>query len=267
MKIIRLQTAATGVRAQAGFSIVELMVALAIGSAVVLAAISLLTTNQRTFQLQQGLTDVQQQGRFALDYLSADLRRSGYFEDASGLGPGDVGLRRTAITIGGVNYPPITEGGAAATADDRLTFSYWGDVDCEGDTLGTPAVVVNTYFVNNGDLVCQGSIDATTTGIALVVGVESFQVLYGVDDGPNGGMAIQRYKRADQVLATDVVGAVRLAVLIGTPPPAGGLNQTALNFAVLDKQLTAGTAPLDQPRIRRLFTTTVMVRNFDGSNI
>ena len=63
-----------------GFSMVELMVALLLGSLVTVVALQLLGTNQRAFRLQQSLLDVQEQGRFALDYIARDLRMMGYVQ-------------------------------------------------------------------------------------------------------------------------------------------------------------------------------------------
>ena len=52
-----------------GFTLIELMVSLAIGLLVALAAVQMFVTNQQSFNLQRGMGDVQDNGRFALDFI------------------------------------------------------------------------------------------------------------------------------------------------------------------------------------------------------
>lgn len=257
-------------RSQRGFSLVELMIAMLLGALIVAAAVQLFGTNQRTFALQQSMTEVQEQGRFALDYIVRDLHRMSFVEAAPGTLPNydDVGVMLTSTTIGGVAYPAAQEGGAAATANDRLTFAYFGSVDCEGDeTAGGNVLIVNTYWTQNGDLVCQGSVDAGTTGLVLVSGVDSFQVLYGVDTTPGDEIALAgNYLRADQINVDHVVIAVKIGLLVRSNLDRNDIGAPE-SFVVLDHELAGGAAPLEQSLIRRLFTTTVRARNFDWEEI
>lgn len=263
-------------RFQQGFSIIELVVALLLGSLITIAAVSLFGTNQRTFMLQQGITSVQEQGRFALDYMSLEIRKLGYMELAdAGLIPAGQGTRpglvRSNINLGGVTYPAASEGGGAADANDRLTFSYMagpGDADCEGDSPAARSFIVVTYWVDDNDVLwCRGSADPGSTGVELVRGVRSFQVLYGLDGVVDEQPEVRQYVRADAVGAADVVLAVRVGLLLGErvegvpPVPAGR------NFLVLDKSLQSGAAPLDREELLRVFTTTVKARNYDSEGV
>jgi len=64
----------TRLRSQAGFSLVELLAAMVIGMATLLAAFSLIdTTTSRTAQVT-GRTDANQRGRIALDAMTRELR-------------------------------------------------------------------------------------------------------------------------------------------------------------------------------------------------
>ena len=253
-----------------GFSLVEMMVAVLIGSLVVLAASQLFLTNQRTFLLQQGLTDVQEQGRFAMDFIARDLRRMGMRQPGVISGP-TPGIVRTPVTVNGVTFAASEEGGASVSANDRLTFAYQantGAEDCEGGTLGAPGAIVNTYWVNNNaQLVCRGSVDAGTTGIVIVDGVDSFQVLYGVDTVQDGVPFAARYVTAGDLGADDEVVTVRVGLLVRASqqnlPPMGD----PLGYVVLDKSLTPGEPPLERPAIRRLFVTTVRARNVSWERI
>ena len=64
-------------RLRRGFSLVELMVAMLIGLIVVGAATALFSTSSNTYQLDTGLARVQENGRFAIEQISYELRRAG----------------------------------------------------------------------------------------------------------------------------------------------------------------------------------------------
>lgn len=248
-----------------GFSLVELMVALLLGSLVTIVALQLLGTNQRAFRLQQSLLDVQEQGRFALDYIARDLRMMGYVQmDPTGTPVmTGVGLQTTDSVAGGITYPGSAnnEGG---TGNDRLTFSFYGIEDCEGDRPAAEDLIINSYWVQNGELRCIGSVDPATRGIVLVSGVESFQVLAGVDEVQDSNPFASRYVTANNV-AGQVVVAVRVALLVASEQPQQDLGDPE-DFVVLDEALD-GAADLQEDLIRRLFTTTVKARNYNWEAI
>ena len=246
-------------RRQAGFSLVELMVALLLGSIVVVAAVSLFTTNQRTFQLQQGVSDVQQQGRFVLDYMAQDLRRMGYrVADAYLTAPAN---------INGVAVPG-SENGTGFNQSDRLSFQYEGTVDCEGDVAAIEDLIGVTYWVNaNAQLMCMGTVDPATNGLPLVENVDTFQVLVGVGAGDvsQGVTWTETYRRPNAV-GTDFVTSIKASLLIAADTVVGAPQQ-ARNFMVLDQLFQAGVAPLDANRIRRQFNMSVAVRNYDVTQV
>ena len=59
---------------QAGFTLIELMLALALGLVISAAAIFLFLTAQKSYSVQQGLSNVQDNANFGLNYLTKDLR-------------------------------------------------------------------------------------------------------------------------------------------------------------------------------------------------
>lgn len=61
-----------------GFSLIELMVAMLIGSIVLIAVSQVFITSKSTHQLEEGLARVQENGRFALEFLAQDIRMAGY---------------------------------------------------------------------------------------------------------------------------------------------------------------------------------------------
>lgn len=264
-------------RPMRGFSLVELMVAVLLGSLITIAAVQLFSTNQRTFLLQQSLSEVQEQGRFSLDFISRDLRKAGFrnpgsiatVADVPSVVLGSLSVDGTVVASGSL------EGGAGATANDRLQIAFEGTVDCEGDVSASVVTVVNSYQVNDqGELVCTGSIpptgvatpesvDNTANGVVLLSGVDSFQVLYGIDNNANDVANVRRYVTASQV-GTNPVLAIRAGILIrSNNESVTSMSDEIRGFTVLDKTLTGGAAPLTEQGIRRLFVTTVQLRNYD----
>ncbi len=90
----------TGARpgAQAGFSLIELMISMVLGLLVVGAAIGIFISNKQAYNATQGLGRVQESSQIAFELLSRDIREAG-------ANPCDV------------NLPPgnIADGGATAT--------------------------------------------------------------------------------------------------------------------------------------------------------
>jgi type IV pilus assembly protein PilW len=61
-----------------GFSLVELMIALALGSMVTAGVVQLFSANSETHNLLIGQSRMQESGRFALDFIGRDIRKAGY---------------------------------------------------------------------------------------------------------------------------------------------------------------------------------------------
>lgn len=72
-----MRTAAQS-RRHAGYSLVEIMIALALGAAVVAAIGQIYSANKHSSTLSQALSQVNENGRFAVEYLTNDLRMAGY---------------------------------------------------------------------------------------------------------------------------------------------------------------------------------------------
>jgi type IV pilus assembly protein PilW len=69
---------------QQGFTLIELMVAATIGLVIISGVMTLLTTSKRTYSFQQQMARLQENARFAFDFIGRDLRMAGYFGCARG---------------------------------------------------------------------------------------------------------------------------------------------------------------------------------------
>ncbi|MEQ8035144.1 PilW family protein [Xanthomonas sp. WHRI 6106] len=63
----------------AGFSLIEMMIALVIGLLLLLGVIQVFSASRTALQLSEGASRAQENGRFALDFLARDIRMAGHF--------------------------------------------------------------------------------------------------------------------------------------------------------------------------------------------
>lgn len=83
-----------------GLSLIELMIALAIGSLLILALVEVFAASRTAYQLSAGLARTQENGRFAIDILQRDLRMAGHagcVNDQARFLPGNVTASRPAL--------------------------------------------------------------------------------------------------------------------------------------------------------------------------
>ena len=68
---------------QAGFTLVELMIAGTLGLLLLAGIIQLFTGSQQSYRLQNQLADIQENGRFALMVLERQVQKSSWNTDPS----------------------------------------------------------------------------------------------------------------------------------------------------------------------------------------
>ncbi|MFZ5560103.1 MAG: PilW family protein [Pseudomonadota bacterium] len=289
-----------------GFSMLELMVAMALGLLISAAAIQLFLANQMSLNFQRGMNDVQANGRFAIDQMTREFM-------LAGLGPGvtttasgtddlsPVAFVNTDIPGLAAGQPVSTNNGqdSGIGQSDQIVIQYFANtdtIDCEGGNVPAGRYVVSRYFIaedaaNNDSpsLMCDaGSHNGTAmtvsgtagdpanyggAGTVLLAGVDSFQVLYGVDDlvitnATNNRAQVARYMTATQYNALAAprpeVLAVRIGLFLRSQERAS--NEVELSapadVQILDEALVGTTIPNDG-LLRRLFITTIMLRNQD----
>lgn len=239
---------------QQGFSLVELMVALVLGLIVSAAAIQLFTTNQRTFVLQQTASQLQQDSQQVMRFLVRDLRKTGLVWDTV-TPTQDMGVLFDDWSV------DIT-GSEDGDDNDVLTVAYNGTADCAGNDAGGWVEVASTYYVDDGSLYCRGSVDSDVV-VELVPGVESFQVLYGIDTEADGALGATRYVEADDVTADTPVVSVKLGLLLRRENNVLPLSDGTRKFYVLGE---AYDEPADRA-MRKAISMTVRLRNYDWNAI
>lgn len=186
---------------ETGIGIVEMMVSLLIGAMLIAGTIALFNANRQSFRLQENLTRAQESGALAMDFLIQDLRIAGY----PGLGFNPHGVINLANTLNDQAQNVDREIGGATVAvtfvNDQISTIFEpgnrsATVACNGVAIPNGvAYAGNRYWVRESpdraerELVCQGvryNADGTFNALlgapqVLADGVESFQVLYGID--------------------------------------------------------------------------------------
>lgn len=214
-----------------GFTIVELMVTLAITSVLVLGAITFLASADKSNKVQSALSGLSVSGGFGLDRLSRDIRMSGY--------------RNIDWTLGALSDVISAIDGAAADGGDRIALSYEGTRDCNY-ALAPAGIVSNTYRVVNGNLECNGQ--------TVTSGVQEMQIYLG-EDTNNNGIANRWMSPGAAGLDLTRVVSVRVHLLVRTNGNAISSGPQAYYFN------GAQQAAVDDGQIRREYSVTVALRN------
>ncbi len=168
-------------------------------------------------------------------------------------------------------------GGPATTVDITLsTACNPGNIGAAFVTSQDPAEVMRLegalYYVgkrdndaNNPPTLMRSTLTATgTAGPAeeLIEGVESMQLLYGVNVDQDVRATVDAYLTADQVTNWDEVISVRVSLLLqsvndGTVPAPQSYTFDGVTY---DGGAGNGDLP-DDERVRRVFTATISLRN------
>lgn len=89
-------------RLQNGLSMIELMVAMVIGLFLMAAVLQVFIGSRVTYSMQSGLAKLQENGRFAIEYLSRDIRQLG-FQGCS------VNNTLANVVVGGAGVDPFID--------------------------------------------------------------------------------------------------------------------------------------------------------------
>jgi type IV pilus assembly protein PilW len=202
--------------AQAGATLVDLMIALALALFILLGLVVMFMHMKTSFTAQDRLSLLQDNERLALTILTASVRAAGYFPDPTASTPeAELPAASGPYGVLAAGQGLVGTGGAGGQSD-TLTSRYSvapGDmqlVNCLGqaNTGPTPLVFTNTFSISAAqELLC--STDGGATATPLVSGVSSLSVAYGTDTAGSG--QADRYLGAADVTAGGLWPQVRTA--------------------------------------------------------
>jgi type IV pilus assembly protein PilW len=183
--------------------------------------------------------------------IVSDCQQSSVFQItnvSSNTGAGAFGINMThseASYVPGnttANWPGDQQYGAGAELYRAEAWIYY-----VGARAGGPPALFQRRLRLTGTTVAL-------VGEELVDGVDTMQALYGIDTDNNG--AVDQYVTANNVADWSDVVTVRVSLLMRAPDEYG----TELDGAVYDVNETLFD-PVDDRRVRQVFTTTIALRN------
>jgi len=267
-----------------GFTIVEFMVAIAIGLIVSLVVGQIFVGSRQSFSSQEDSARMQENMRSASILMTRIIRLAGYASNA-GLNPNDIFPKASAPAITGANdvstsgmpsgTDPVKPTASSPVAvPDSITVRFQGSgngtgtpdqtiVDCAGVSVDFNATSVNTFAVRpatkpdgttSSSLYC--STDNGTNWQELVPDVDNMQILYGVDTDADGAANV--YQRISDVTSADQldkVVSVRLWLLMRSP------TATNLTVGMTSYSLAGVSYSYTDRFVRRVLYSTINLRN------
>jgi type IV pilus assembly protein PilW len=192
-----------------GFTLVELMVTVAIALFLLGGLLTIVQNVRKTYTAQQGLVQLQDTQRFAMGVITDVVQQAGYFPDPVGTTPA------TALTgIGPYQAGQAFFGTAGPPDSISVRFvikqiTAGGVVDgilCDGSTnwaVGPTNLYVNTFTVLLPAGNVPGQLQCSVNGGAprtIVNGVENMTILYGVKRTGTSDYNVDTYLTAAQMV-------------------------------------------------------------------
>jgi type IV pilus assembly protein PilW len=240
--------------AQRGFTLVELMVTVAIALFLLYGLVTIVQNVRRTSLDQQSLAQLQDQQRFAMTVLTDVIQAGGYFPDPTAWTP--LTSLPAAAPFG--QAQPFAGTHSVAAPGDTIRIRYRtaindGVINCTGGTnIGPNATQLYTNFFSvsaQGQLQCSLGLGAPTAyaaAVPLVSGVTNLTIYYGVKRNfAVTDYNVDTYLTADQMLNTDWdnISSVRLILTFTNPlykGPNTGQQPTITFDRVVEVMARAG---------------------------
>lgn len=283
---------------QKGFTLMELMVSITLGSIMSAAAITLYLTAQKTYVTQESMASSQTGVDRGVQYILEQVRKAGHGQQQAML---TAKTPNTNIINGATNYKYSfstkkdyisgfeTGPSYVNKASDQLVIKYTPTVangfDCEGNKItSTTTQVVERYFVRKSDngkdlsLACDagrytdaaGLTNMGGDGVELIQNVDFFHIVYTVADGVGTtatklrDVNISEYK----ALTTNrkIVG-VKIGLISHSSKPIGytGMQDIDTAMQIYNKSVTLNSSVQNATQKYMYSRTLRTVSLFDGS--
>jgi len=149
-------------QSQSGLSLIELMIAITLGFFVTAAMITLFVNSKQNYRLNENMSRLQENARFAMSFLARDVRMADY--------RACVTTDRLATAIAGTNNTGLNN-------SDTVTVTWQTNACDAGITSDT-----TIYSIRSGSS-GEPALFRSVNGVSseLVEGIENLQILYGED--------------------------------------------------------------------------------------
>jgi type IV pilus assembly protein PilW len=219
-------------RRHAGFTMIEILVALMIGLFLLFGLSGVMQTTKRTFTSQNLLSQLQDSERLAATMMNDVIEQAGYFPNPT-LNTATTSFGAAAPFSAGQSIYGVYSTG---TAGDSISVRYTAaalstfPINCTGGS--NSAGTSNTTYTNTFSVVVTNNVSqlvCTLNGVTtpLINNVTNLKVLYGVNTSGSGNN-VDTYMNASQVTNWSNVMSVKITLtfanpLFGAPgQPSGG---------------------------------------------
>jgi len=212
------------IKRQQGMTLVEIMIAMGLGVFLLAGVMGIFISSKQSYRMLENLSRMQENGRFAMDFMSRDIRQAGLREQCFD--------QQIPSAISGTE-------GVDGASDSITTLISTADCPVAPNVLAT---IPTIYSIENG-VSGQPTLKRSVSGNKqeLIEGIENMQILYGEDTDIDKDYVPNYYLAAGTAgLNMDNVVSIRITLTVRT----------------LDDNLTAAGG-----RLKRTFTSTIAVRN------
>ena len=215
----------------AGFTLIEIMISLIVGAFLIGGVLQIFLNTQKTYRMQENLSRIQENGRFALEFISRDLRMADYracYSDAS-----------VATAVSGTNN---STSAPPAVGTDTIKVTWKTNACSAAATTES-----REYRIQSNGL--RRDIGDGNGFQELIENITDLQILYGVDIGDGTPGNTDRDGTPDYY-----VDAATITVPDWSKVISARITLTAQSNDT--NLVTSGDT-----RLHRTFKTTVLLRN------
>lgn len=144
------------IRSKQGFSLIEMLVAMAIGSIVMAAIVNMFVNQRKAYAIREQVTEMQENARTGIDFLVRELTMAGY--DPAGTSGASI----IAATANSIQFSMDISKNGVIEPDENVTFLLYDDGQ-------------------DGDL----DLGRLSNGVTLLIAenIQNFSLLYTLADG------------------------------------------------------------------------------------
>lgn len=275
------------INSQHGFTMLELIIAMALGLLIIAAATGVFLAGQRSLATQTGASDLQQNAIFGLAQLTHELRHTNLntttstkiqkttagagvvFNDTNLAGIANQHVTRTTDTVN-----PIFTG----ISNDQLTIQFKPHEDnllqsCIGTPIRANEVNVQRYFIqpmpqgnNRFGLYCDADNNTDNFGTPrlIIPDVEAFKVRFGTKNGGNMQYkTIAQLQNNDEIISIEVGLIMRSTHNLGSDRAKNVVNN-GKSYRIAGNDVTLINQEESPTYMREVFSQVVAIRNSSG---
>jgi type IV pilus assembly protein PilW len=210
-----------------GFTLIELIIAMAVGLIVLGAVYGVFTIQNKSFKTQEQIVEMQQNTRVAMDMMTREIRMAGYDPTHN---PRQAGI--VSATANSINFTAdLDENGVTTDANENITYAlYTSDgIQKLGRTTGSGSAQPVADYIQSLNFTYYDSSGAVTTTIADIrkvqISITAITSKPDPDYAANGGY--RTYTLTTQVILRNL-SAANATTAVSTSSVTTSISSTTL---------------------------------------